>query len=223
MALSVNHKGGTVWFGLESHLEVSGRHSFAEMIFWLLSERQPISGELKVFELMLNLSIDHGSDTPSAKMTIRSAKAGKTIGKAVAAGVGEINDTHGGAQEALMSILYKIVKEKAESKTAVAEFIEKKIRLPGFGHRLYRNTDPWAELILDALRDNNLGRDFVTAARNLAEELNRQTGKVLPLNIDGAIAVALCAFGWPPTLGTAVFIIARVPGLCGQYLNDIKK
>ena len=225
MALSINHsgEGREILFGQESHLAVSRKRGFAEMIFWLLSERQPNAAELKVFELIFNLSIDHGPNTPSAKITIESAKAGKTIGEAVAAGVREINDTHGGAQEALMPILYKIVKEKAKPEAIVADFVKKKIRLPGFGHRLYKNTDPRAELILDTLGANNLGRDFITVARNLAEELRRQTGKVLPLNIDGAIAVTLCAFGWPPALGKAVFIIARTPGLCGQFINHHNK
>jgi len=50
--------------------------------------------------------------------------------------------------------------------------------------------------------------------------LEIQKGQKLPLNIDGAIAVALCSFGWDPKLGKAVFIIARTPGLCGQFLNN---
>jgi len=53
-----------------------------------------------------------------------------------------------------------------------------------------------------------------------SKELEAQKGKKLPLNIDGAIAVALCSFGWDSKLGKAVFLIARTPGLCGQYLTN---
>lgn len=190
------------------------------MIFCLLAEREPATAKLKVFELILNLSIDHGPDTPSAKSVIAAAQAGQPIGEAIAAGVREINDIHGGAQEALMLILRKIVEGGAEPEAVVAEFVTKKNRLPGFGHRLYTKIDPRAELILQTLQENNLGEDYLVAVRALAEELNKQTGKTPPLNIDGAIAAALCAFGWPPALGKAIFIIARTPGLCGQYLNS---
>lgn len=219
MALSVYHRGEESYFGQEPQLAVSQRIGFAEMIFRLLAEHPPAAAELKVFELILNLSIDHGPNTPSAEAIVAATQAGQTIGEAVAAGVREINDTHGGAQEALMPILYKIVKEDTKPKITVAGFVAKKAKLPGFGHRLYTKIDQRAELILETLQKNNLGSDYITATRTLAEELNKQTGKILPLNIDGAIAVALCAFSWPPALGKAVFIIARTPGLCGQYFN----
>lgn len=220
MALSLRHQDTEAKLGESSHLKLSRERRFAELIFELLSERQPTAEELRVFELILNLSIDHGPDTPSAQATIAAARAGETISGSVAAGIQEINDIHGGAQEVLMPLLYKIVKEGITPEAIVAEFVAKKSRLPGFGHRLYTQTDPRAELILQTLQESNLGQDYIIAVRHLGEELTKQTSKILPLNIDGAIAVALCAFAWPPELGKAVFIIARTPGLCGQYLNS---
>ena len=219
MALSVNHRGQEALFCNESHLGVSQKKRFSEMIFWLLSEHQPTISELTVFELILNLSIDHGPDTPSALAIISTAQAGKSISEAVAAGISQINDTHGGAQELLMEILYKMVKEKIPAKTIIDDYLNRKARVAGFGHRLYTEFDPRAELIINTLEKQKLGQEFISAGRRVGRELFKQTGKKLPLNIDGAIAIALCAFGWSPALGKAVFIIARTPGLCGQYLN----
>jgi citrate synthase len=62
--------------------------------------------------------------------------------------------------------------------------------------------------------------DFVAIAKEIEQKLEEKKGKKLVLNIDGAIAVVLCAFGWEPKLGKAVFLIARTPGLIGQYLNN---
>ena len=45
---------------------------------------------------------------------------------------------------------------------------------------------------------------------------------LLQMFIDGAIACLLCTFGWESRLGNAVFVIARVPGLCGHILNHQK-
>ena len=222
MALSVTHKNNDPSFGGNSHLAVSRDYSFPEMIFHLLSERAPVNGELKIFELILNLSIDHGSETLSAKATIAAGQTGKSISQAVAAGVNQINETHGGAQELCMPILYRMVKEQISPVEIVRECLKRQARLSGFGHRLYQRLDARAELILTVLEQEGLGHDFIAAARKLATELSSQSGKTLPLNIDGAIAVALCAFGWPVALGQAVFIIARTPGLCGQYLNHQK-
>ena len=219
MALSINHQGQEAFLGNEPHLEVSQKRRFSEMIFWLLSERQPMTSELIVFELILNLSIDHGPDTPSAKATISTTEAGKSIGEAVAAGISQINDVHGGAQELCMGMLYQMIKEKISAETIIANYLGQKVRVAGFGHRLYTELDPRAELIINTLEKQGMGQEFISASRGLGIQLSKQTGKKLPLNIDGAIAVALCAFGWAPALGKAVFIIARTPGLCGQYIN----
>jgi citrate synthase len=101
----------------------------------------------------------------------------------------------------------------------VAEKLEKGEKIPGFGHRIYKDQDPRAQLILSKLEEGN---EFMRVAKDMEAELEKQTGKQLPLNIDGAIAVVLCSWGWGARLGKALFIIARTPGLCGHYLNALK-
>lgn len=220
MAKTIVHdEAGNMKWGEEDHLSVAQNRSFASMIFELLSEKVPTEAELKVFELILNLSIDHGPDTPSAVKVIREAKEGEDISEAVAEGIEEINDVHGGAQEKLMEILYKVKNGELITENFVKEKLESGERIPGFGHRIYKDKDPRAQLILGTLGELGMGAEFIEIARNLEKELEVQKGTKLPLNIDGAIAVVLCSFGWPSKLGKAVFIIARTPGLCGQYLN----
>jgi len=224
MAKTIIHdEAGNAKFGHEDHLQVAQNRSFTSLIFELLSEKVPSDSELKVFELILNLSIDHGPDTPSAVEVIREAKEGEDISEAVAEGIEEINDTHGGAQEKLMEELYKVDSEQVTANSLVTEYLKEGKRLPGYGHRIYKDTDPRAQLILQTLKENGFSDEFIKIASSLESELEAQKGAKLPLNIDGAIAVALCTFGWDSKLGKAVFIIARTPGLCGQYLNAIDK
>lgn len=222
MAKTVIHKNQKALFGNEDHLGVSQNKSFAQMIFELLSEKEPTKEELKIFELILNLSVDHGSDTPSAVKTIEEAKSGEMISEAVAEGIEQINDVHGGAQEQLMGLLYQIQSSNFKVQRLVEDYLKGEKRMPGYGHRLYEDQDPRAELVIGKLQEVGLGEEFIKIARELEKELETQKGKKLPLNIDGAIAVALCSFGWEPRLGKAVFIIARTPGLCGHYLNNAR-
>ncbi len=227
MTRTIIHKNNEAFFGDEKHLEVAQKKDFAEMIFEMFGERSPNDGEpirqaqgkLKVFELILNLTIDHGSETPSAVAVIEAARAGKTISESVAAGILQINDTHGGAGEGCMEILYKIKNEKLNIKNFVAECLAVKKRIPGYGHRIYK-IDPRAELIFKMMRASGIGEDYIVIAKDIERELKAQSGKNLPVNIDGAIAVFLCALGWKPILAKAVFIVARMPGLCGQFLNN---
>lgn len=221
MAKTIKHsEDGTASWGDDDHLQIAQARSFSSLIFELLSEKVPTDQELKVFELILNLSIDHGPDTPSAIPTIEAAKAGKTISEAVSDGINHINDVHGGAQEKLMEIFYQIKSEKLKVKSLVEESLREGKRIPGFGHRIYKDLDPRAQLILQTLKENGFGEEFIGIAHDLESELESQKGNRLPLNIDGAIAVVLCTLDWPARLGKAVFIIARTPGLCGQFLNN---
>tara|TARA_Y100000310_G_scaffold341736_1_gene441849 strand:+ start:1176 stop:1841 length:666 start_codon:yes stop_codon:yes gene_type:complete len=220
MVKLVAHKDGRTLFGKEELVDVAGKKSFAQMIFELLSGNVPSKGELKVFELILNLSIDHGPDTPSSVVTIDKAKQGANISESVAEGIKKIDDTHGGAVEPAMEVLYEVKSEKLEVKSLVEDYLKEDKRLPGFGHRLYKDVDPRAQAILSALNQEKVGADYSTIVKGIERELSNKKGNKLPVNIDGAIAAALCGFGWDPNLGKAVFVIARTSGLCGQFLNN---
>lgn len=220
MAKTVKHIDLKSFFGSEDHLELAQIRTFSSLIYETLTEKVPTENELKVFELILNLSIDHGTDTPSAKVVIEEAQKGETISEAVSEGIEEINDVHGGAAEPLMEVLYRVQSEEFRVKNLIEEYISQGKRLAGFGHRIYKDSDPRAQLILKNLTDNGFSDEFIKIAEDLRQEFNNQTGKLLPLNIDGAIAIALCTLNWKAKLGKAVFIIARTPGLCAHYLNN---
>jgi len=221
MSKIITHKNNLPYFGDELLFDVAPNRSFSEMIFELLSGKKPSPGQKKVFETILNISIDHGHEAPSAVETIKSAKEGRTISESVASGILQINDSHGGAIEPAMELLYKIKKEKLNIRRLISDYLSSGRRMPGFGHRIYE-VDPRSELIFKLAKIEKIPKTYIDIAREIEKELKEAKGKVLPINIDGSIASILCAFCWNPNLGKAVFIIARTPGLCGQFLNNQK-
>lgn len=220
MTKTVTHKDQTAYFGEEDHLKLAQGSKFSDLVFELLSDKKPTADQSKIFELILNLSIDHGPDTPSAVAVIKAAREGELIGKAIGEGVAEINDAHGGAIEPAMELMQRIRNHESSIKEEIEKILRGGKKIPGFGHRIYKEADPRAQLILEKLKESGMGEEFIEEIKQLGQELERQKGERLPLNIDGAIAVALCAFGWDPKLGKAVFIIARTPGLCAHYLKN---
>jgi len=219
MSLTIKHEDNIACLGEDDHLELAQKVTFAEIIYRTLSEQTPTSEQLKVFELILNLAIDHGPDSPSAKKTIAEAEKGETISEAVAAGIEQINDSHGGAIEPCMKILYEMQDSNLSAVDLVKKFREADMKLPGYGHRIYE-IDPRAQLILKAAEEAKIGLAYIQLAKDLEAELKEQTKKTLPLNIDGAIAVVLCGLGWEPRLSKAVFIISRSVGLSAHFLNS---
>src|SRR5258708_28120048 len=165
------------------------------MIFELLSEQKPTPEQRQLFDLILNLSIDHGSETPSAAKLIEAVNQGKNISESVAVGVTMISDSHGGAIEPAMEVFYRVKHEGLRAKELVANYLAEGKKMAGFGHRIYE-VDPRAQLILERLKQANLGTDFIEIAEGIESQLKEQKGKALPINIDGAIACVLCSWGW---------------------------
>lgn len=221
MARTVTHTDAGTLFGDTPFNEVAASRSFVSIVFELISEREPTTQELVLFELILNLSIDHGPDAPSAQATIERAQTGEHMGSAVGEGIAEINDVHGGAQNALMEILFQIDSGTATPASIVTDYKAAGKRLPGYGHRIY-STDPRTTQIFAALEGHDLATAYRKNVEAIQTEIISQLGKQLPINIDGAIAVVLASFGWPASYGSAVFIIARAAGLCGHYINNRK-
>jgi citrate synthase len=224
MAITVTHIDGKnevspTMFGDHELLEYSSKVNFPELVFESLTGRVPTPHETKIFNLILNLCFDHGPNSPSASASIAATKAGKNMGEAVGGGVAQIGDSHGGAGEPLMRILYDLKSGKSTVKGVVEAYAKEGKRVPGFGHRVYKDVDPRAQLILKAASENSVGLDFVDELKALHREVNERLGKSLPINIDGALAAALCGLKVEPEVGKAVFIIARSAGLCAHVLN----
>lgn len=206
-------------FGEQDLLEFAQKNTFTEMVFEMLTERKPSEAEVRLLNLILDLSADHGPNAPSAVATIESAKSGKTMGESVGDGMAQIGDRHGGAGGPLMEILYRA--EKGESvKSIVAEKLAEGKRIPGMGHRVYKDLDPRAQLIMKTAVDNGIGQEYVEIVNQIRDELESQSGKNLPVNIDGAIAAVFCGMGLKSEHGIAIFIVARAPGLCAHFINN---
>lgn len=223
MAITVTHIDSdeikAALFGEKDLLEVSQKNTFTQMVFEMLTERQSNEAEVKLLDLILNLSADHGPNAPSAVATIQAVKDGKTMGEAVGSGLAQIGDRHGGAGGPLMEIMYRIKNQGTSIKGEIEELLNKGERLPGVGHRVYKDLDPRAQLIMNTAIANGVGEEYIKIVNDLRSELEKQSGKSLPVNIDGAIAAVFCGFGLKPDLGIAIFIIARSPGLCAHYIT----
>lgn len=225
MAITITHVDNDetkpALLGEQDLLELAQKITFTEMVFEILTERKPSASEVKLLNLILDLSADHGPNAPSAVATIAATKEGKTMGESVGLGMAQIGDRHGGAGGPLMELMYRINKgETVEN--IVKEVLENGKRLPGMGHRVYKDLDPRAQLIMDLAIENGVGEEYVKIVNELRDELEKQSGKSLPVNIDGAIAAVFCGMGLKPEHGIAIFIVARAPGLCAHFINTPK-
>jgi citrate synthase len=146
---------------------------------------------------------------------------------AVAAGVAALyGPLHGGANEAVLSML-----ERIGSVENVPDFLQgvkdRKERLMGFGHRVYKNYDPRARII-----KKHVDEVFEVTGRNpkldIAIELEKRalddeyfTSRKLYPNVDFYSGLIYEALRLPPAMFTVMFAIPRTSGWMAQWLEMV--
>ena len=206
--------------------ELIGRLSFAQVIYLALKGEIPSPEVGRLIDAILVSSLDHGVTPPSTQAARLSASTGAPLNAAVAVGILSINRHHGGAIADCMGVLEQTISRSAQSgrpleaaaAEIVAEYRAAKTRIAGFGHRVH-TADPRTRRLLALAAELGLAGQGVAAARGL-ETAFASGGKLLPVNVDGAIAALLVDLSIPRELANAFFIMARVPGLVAQVYEE---
>jgi len=209
--------------------ELMGQITFGQAVYLALKGELPSYEVGKLMDAMLVSSIDHGATPPSALATHTVASTGASLSASIAAGVLAINRYHGGAIEGCMRLLLDALArwETAESadalaKEMLAELKAQKKRAPGFGHRIHTD-DPRTRRLLAMAEELGIAGRGVTMARAFEDALEASLGRKLPLNVDGALAALLVDLDFPPELGNAFFVIARVTGLAAHAHEEMTR
>jgi citrate synthase len=207
--------------------KLMGKVSFSQAIYLALKGEFPTPEAGKLVDAIFVSSVDHGASPPSVLAARTVASTGAELHAAVAAGVLAISRFHGGAIEEGMQLFLKVekrMKEKSLTEAQAAEAVLDEMkargqRASGFGHRIHTQ-DPRTQKLFALAAELGFSGPYIRIARSVEAVLGKQLGKPLPINVDGAIGALLCELGFPPEVGNAFFIIARVPGLVAHIREE---
>jgi len=203
--------------------ELIGRLSFSQAIYLVLKGELPTEKQANMLDAIFVSCIDHGIAIPSTMNARIAASCGASFNSAVASGIICISEHHGGAIEQATKVFQEGVQQgksiQETAKSIVDVSVEKKQRLPGYGHKMYTE-DPRAKKLVELAKNLILGGKHIELAITIEKELEAAKGKKLCLNIDGAIAAIISDMGFDWRLGKAFFIIARVAGLCAHVYEE---
>jgi citrate synthase len=210
--------------------ELMGRISFGEMVYLMLRGELPTAEIGRLMDAILVSSVDHGATPPSALAARTVASGGAPLTTAIAAGIMTINRHHGGAIEGCMRVLNEAVAYKrdrglealAAAREKMVEFRAKKLRVPGYGHRIHSD-DPRTRRLFALAEESGVVGEYIEMGHALRQAMAESLGKDLPMNVDGGIAAVLCELGFPPELGNGLFAISRTVGLTAQVYEEITR
>ena len=185
---------------------------------------EPLPEAVKALTQFLILHADHEQNCSTS--TVRMVgSSGANLFASVASGVCALwGPLHGGANMAVIETLQRIRDGGKTPKMVVEEVKKGRSRLMGFGHRVYKNFDPRAQILEETscrlLDKLGLSDPLLDIARELAEIALTDDyfieRKLYP-NVDYYSGIILRALGIPLNMFTVMFAIGRIPGWIAHW------
>ncbi|MEH2468628.1 citrate synthase [Nitrobacteraceae bacterium AZCC 2161] len=206
--------------------------NFLNMCFAVPCEDYKINPVLaKALDKIFILHADHEQNASTSTVRI-AGSSGANPFACIAAGIACLwGPAHGGANEAALAMLAEI-----GTVDKIPDFIKKvkdknsSVRLMGFGHRVYKNYDPRAKIMQqtchEVLAETGHGGDEMLAVAMELEKIALSDEyfierKLYP-NVDFYSGITLKAMGFPTSMFTVLFAVARTVGWISQWSEMIE-
>ena len=194
--------------------------SFAGNFLYCLTGNKPDAVMERVFDVALTLHADHelNASTFAARVTAATLS---DIYSSVTSGIGALKGPlHGGANEEVIKMLLEVgTSDKAVERAQ--DMLARKVKIPGFGHRVYRTEDPRAfhlRKMSEAL-GKSTGHEDLYLMSSRVEEVVKEAKKLNP-NVDFYSASAYYSLGIPIDLYTPIFAVSRMAGWTAHVLEQ---
>jgi len=196
--------------------------SHAGNFLWMLAGEKPSETATKTFDVALILHADHELNASTFAARVIAATL-SDVHSAITGAIGALKGPlHGGANEAVMRLLFAIDKAGVDPVEYVKNLLAQKQKISGFGHRVYHTEDPRA-----------------THLRKMSEDLSRSAGntkwfdmsqkieayikaeKKLNANVDFYSASTYTTLGIDLDLFTPIFAISRIAGWAAHVIEQL--
>ena len=223
-AMAYKYSVGQPFIYPDNPLSYTG--NFLSMTFGVPAEPYAVNPVVeRALDRIFILHADHEQNASTS--TVRLAgSSGANPFACIAAGIACLwGPAHGGANEAALNMLREIGRpERIPEYIARAKDKDDPFRLMGFGHRVYKNYDPRATVmqktvreVFDALKVNDPVFEVALQLEEMALNDPYFIEKKLFPNVDFYSGVILSAIGFPTTMFTALFALARTVGWVAQW------
>jgi citrate synthase len=223
-AMAYKYSVGQPFIYPDNSLSYTG--NFLRMTFGVPAEPYQVDPLIeKAMDTIFTLHADHEQNASTS--TVRLAgSSGANPFACIAAGIACLwGPAHGGANEAALNMLREIgTPDKIPHYIARAKDKDDSFRLMGFGHRVYKNYDPRAKImqkiandVLDKLKVKDPVFDVARELEQIALKDSYFVDKKLYPNVDFYSGVILNAIGFPTSMFTVLFALARTVGWTAQW------
>ena len=196
--------------------------SHAGNFLYLLNGEKPSETATRAFDVALILHADHELNASTFAARVIAATL-SDVHSAITGAIGALKGPlHGGANEAVMHMLFAIDKAGADPTEYVKDMLAQKKKVSGFGHRVYHTEDPRATHLRKMSED--LGRSANKAKwfeMSQAIEVFVKNEKKLNANVDFYSASTYTTLGIDIDLFTPIFAVSRIAGWAAHVIEQL--
>ena len=194
----------------------------AANFLWMLNGEKPSETAAKTLDVALILHADHELNASTFAARVIAATL-SDIHSAVTGAIGALKGPlHGGANEAVMRMLFAIDKAGVDPVDYVKEMLAAKKKVSGFGHRVYKTEDPRAthlrRMSEQLSKDSGLTR-WYDWSRKIELYINAE--KRLNANVDFYSASTYTTLGIDVDLFTPIFALSRISGWAAHVIEQL--
>ncbi len=197
------------------------RRGLAENLIWMLTGSEPSPQAVRAMDVSLVLYAEH--DFNASTFTARViASTLSDLHSAIVGAIGALKGPlHGGANERALEVLNEIG-SLANADKWTRDALARKVRIMGFGHRVYKDGDPRAAIIRPIVAEmaRATGHEELEQTADVVERIVREEKGLLP-NVDWPSARLYFYLGLPMDLYTPLFVVSRVTGWSAHVIEQL--
>jgi citrate synthase len=210
--------------------ELVGRITFSDMVALELLGRLPSEEQRRMLDALLVVLVEHGLVKPVVQARFVYSNAPESLQAAVAASLLGAGSRHLGSSEWCAQVLQEGLPAGAEdgevaiqqaADRIVEDHAARRERIPGIGHRTHAEGDPRALRLFEIARETGTYGPYCALLERIAERAGQRRGRLLPVNVTGAIAAIASDMGFRWQITRAFALIGRTLGALAHIQEEM--
>lgn len=205
--------------------------TYAQVVYLTIRGELPSKSQAQVMDAILCSIVDHGFFAPTgvAARVIASATP-ESIMPGVAGALLTVGSVTVSPQHTAELILEAWNLKERENlsldetaRRVVQQALSEKRRIPGLGHPLHPTGDPRAVALEEVARENGVWGEKSELYLAIHRAFVTETGKDLPINIDGTMGCVLTEMGFEPKEMAGIAALSYMPGIIAHAVEETEQ